>query len=287
MLLPQSSAFAALKNRLNSVNAIALLHTTPSMPSSARPSYVYPSYLPHSLSPTSPTLGPGTSSPSSHHNRQRSTEKPIPLSLSTHTIGIGTLTPFANSVAAGSNIPGSSTSTVARLARRDQGGGSNSGEVRWNELLDKFKSTQERARRRNERAMRGEEDDADNEFARKQSVSKTRDGTADQGGRDSRASGRLSLETGRPGSGLSLDRGNPGSTYRQSGSTGTHASQGLNRGLGLRQERPADGQSGGEQRPGHKSKHSLIGKFGLRTGSKDKDKDTKFGGAGTGGSTRR
>jgi vacuole morphology and inheritance protein 14 len=29
MLLPQSSAFAALKNRLNSVSAIGYLHTMP------------------------------------------------------------------------------------------------------------------------------------------------------------------------------------------------------------------------------------------------------------------
>lgn len=41
MLLPQSSAFGALKNRLNSVSAIGLLHTPASMPTSARPSYVH------------------------------------------------------------------------------------------------------------------------------------------------------------------------------------------------------------------------------------------------------
>jgi hypothetical protein len=40
MLLPQSSAFGALKNRLNSVSAIGLLHTPASMPTSARSSYV-------------------------------------------------------------------------------------------------------------------------------------------------------------------------------------------------------------------------------------------------------
>lgn len=226
-------------------------------------------------------------SPSSHHARQRSTEKAISLPLSINTTGIGALTMFGNSVAAGSNMPGSSTSTVGRLARRDQPGSSGSGEVRWNELLDKFKSTQERARRRNERAMRGEEDDMDNEVARRTSVSKTQDGTAEQGGRSSRASGRQSLETGRPGSGLSIERGAPGPGLRQPGSTGIHASQGMNRGLGLRQERSTDAPTGSDQRPGHKSKHSLIGKFGIRSGTKDKDKDTKFGGGGTGGAMKR
>lgn len=218
-------------------------------------------------------------SPSSHHNRQRSTEKATPLPLSLNTAVIGALTPFGSSVAAGSNIAGSSTSAVARLARREQSGASNSGEVRWNELLDKFKSTQERARKRNERAMRGEEEALDDGLSRKPSVPKAQDGAADQGGRSSRASGRQSFEIGRPGSGLSLERGAPGSTFRQATGTTTQASQGQNRGLGLRQERSTEGQTSVEQRPGHKSKHSLIGKFGLRTGAKDKD--TKFGGGGS------
>lgn len=314
MLLPQSSAFAALKNRLNSVNAIALLHTPPSMPTSARPSYVSPSYLPNSISPTSSIPGPGILSSSTYtpltntnHTRQRSIEKAISLPLSLNTIGISPLTTFGNSVAAGSNIPGSSTSTVARLARRDAGGSTNSGgEVRWNELLDKFKSTQERARRRNERAMRGEEDDSsDNELARTSSISRTQDGTGDQaGGRTSRASGRQSLETGRPGSGLSIDRGSTGLGLRQQGgNSGISTSQGITRGLGQRQERIPEGQQvagGGDQRSGqgsgqgqsqgHRSKHSLIGKFGIRSGSKDKERDGgrdgKFGG-GVGGGMKR
>lgn len=46
MLLPQSSAFGALKNRLNSVSAIGLLHTPAAMPTSTRPSYVT---APHDL----------------------------------------------------------------------------------------------------------------------------------------------------------------------------------------------------------------------------------------------
>lgn len=225
---------------------------------------------------------------SSHHTRQRSTEKAISLPLSMNATGIGALTPFGNSVASGSNIAGSSTSTVARLARRDPGGAANSGEVKWNELLDKFKSTQERARRRNERAMRGDDDELENERERKSSVSKKQEGAVDQpGGRSSRASGRQSADNGRPGSGLSIDRSAPGPGFRQTGGTGINAPHGMNRGLGLRQERTNEGQASGEHRPGQKSKHSLIGKFGIRSGSKDKD--PKFGGnAGApGGATKR
>jgi len=73
MLLPQSSAFAALKNRLNSVSAIGYLHIAPR----AAP----------------PNAGP------------------------------------------------SSFDRSSRLKGRDEGG------IRWNELLEKFRSVQDRARR--------------------------------------------------------------------------------------------------------------------------------------------
>jgi len=73
MLLPQSSAFAALKNRLNSVSAIGYLHIAPR--------------------------------------------------------------------AAPTNASSSSFDRSSRLKGRDEGG------IRWNELLEKFKSVQERARR--------------------------------------------------------------------------------------------------------------------------------------------
>ncbi|OJJ49150.1 hypothetical protein ASPZODRAFT_150087 [Penicilliopsis zonata CBS 506.65] len=78
MLLPQSSAFAALKNRLNSVSNIALLHSAPRAPTA-------------------------TSSVTSAINYDRS--------------------------------------SGSRLKGRDEGS------IRWHELLDKFKSTQEKARR--------------------------------------------------------------------------------------------------------------------------------------------
>ncbi|PNS20616.1 hypothetical protein CAC42_343 [Sphaceloma murrayae] len=80
MLLPQSSAFAALKNRLNSVSAIGYLH----------------------IAPRAPPTTPGTSSSS-----------------------------FAD--------------RPNRLKSREDPG------IRWTELLEKFRSTQERARRANQR----------------------------------------------------------------------------------------------------------------------------------------
>ncbi len=96
MLLPQSSAFAALKNRLNSVSAIGYLHIAPR-------AYVS-SNVSSSLS----------------HFRQKSTEGQIG---STPT-------------------PTSSTfDRPNRLKAREEG------VIKWVELLDKFKSVQEKARR--------------------------------------------------------------------------------------------------------------------------------------------
>lgn len=268
MLLPQSSAFAALKNRLNSVSAVALLHTPPPMPTSARPSYVSSHTTP------SPNIsGPG-------HVRQRSVEKgaSLPLSTSMTNIGYGSLTSSAGSVAAGSNIAGSSTSSVSRLAgRREPGGINTTGEVKWSELLDKFKGTQEKARRRNERLMRGEDDDFERELTKKES--ETAETSQEQTGRTSRASGRQSLDLGRPGSRLSVERGQTGLGMRPAGVT----SGGQQR-AGFRTERLFDTPSASEQtRPGHKSKYSLSGRFGIRSTSKDKDKDKEKPGSGAGG----
>lgn len=242
MLLPQSSAFAALKNRLNSVNAIALLHTPPTMPTSARPS-----------------------------------------------------------VAAGSSIPGSSsTSTVGRLAgRREPGSINTTGEVKWSELLEKFKGQQERARKRNERLLRGGYDEDDDLEApmpeierrsRRETNSKTTGG--EQGGRTSQASihgQRQSADIGRPGSRLSMERGIGGQAGLGARPAQTLVAGGQ-RPAGGRFERPFGEMTGlsgtSEQRPGHKKGSSLIGKFGIRSGSKDKkdDKDkTGPGGPGQGG----
>ncbi|KAK4548979.1 hypothetical protein LTR36_008752 [Oleoguttula mirabilis] len=91
MLLPQSSAFAALKNRLNSVSAIGYLHIAPRGP------------------PTTP----------------------------------------------------SSVSTFERQNRlRSKDGASEAG-IRWAELLDKFRQTQERVRRSQQRQLTGQHDGMD------------------------------------------------------------------------------------------------------------------------------
>ncbi|TKA73665.1 hypothetical protein B0A49_04457 [Cryomyces minteri] len=106
MLLPQSSAFAALKNRLNSVSAIGYLHIAPR------------AYVPQ----PSTTSSSSTSSMSLYHARHKSSDTPPSSNPST---------PGVSSFERGPN----------RLKARDEGG------IKWNELLEKFKTTQERARR--------------------------------------------------------------------------------------------------------------------------------------------
>ncbi|KAF2746888.1 ARM repeat-containing protein [Sporormia fimetaria CBS 119925] len=104
MLLPQSSAFAALKNRLNSVSAIGYLHIAPR------------TYVPNS---------------NLNHLRQKSSD-----------------------VGSSSNAQGAAVSSFERsnrLKAREEGG------VKWSELLDKFKTTQERARRAQRQSNHGEE----------------------------------------------------------------------------------------------------------------------------------
>lgn len=93
MLLPQSSAFAALKNRLNSVSAIGYLHIAPR-------TYV---------------------SPSLSHLRQKSTEAQL-----------GSIP----------QTPGTPAfDRPNRLKAKEEGG------IKWVDLLEKFKSVQEKARR--------------------------------------------------------------------------------------------------------------------------------------------
>jgi vacuole morphology and inheritance protein 14 len=116
MLLPQSSAFAALKNRLNSVSAIGYLHIAP-----RANTYVHPS--------SSPTL---------NHLRQKSSE------VGSSSSGAGTP----------SGTPGSNfAETRNRIGMRRE----DDGKVKWNELLDRFKQTQEKARRSQRLASLGED----------------------------------------------------------------------------------------------------------------------------------
>ena len=125
MLLPQSSAFAALKNRLNSVSAIGYLHIAPQRSSST---YVHPS----------PTL---------NHLRQKSSEAGANSSSSSSIASPG-----------GANI--SNFERSGRLKPRDVLGGPEAGAtVKWTELLERFKQTQEKARRSQRMASMGEEEE--------------------------------------------------------------------------------------------------------------------------------
>lgn len=120
MLLPQSSAFAALKNRLNSVSAIGLLHTGPR-------AYVSPK---------------NTSSSSStsfdHHSRKRSTETHAPAGFSSPITSSGASSSYER--------------PTGRLKTREEN------VIRWVELLEKFKSVQEKVRK-SHLAARGQLDD--------------------------------------------------------------------------------------------------------------------------------
>jgi len=212
MLLPQSSAFGALKNRLNSVSAIGLLHTPASMPTSARPSVV--------------------------------------------------------SGMASSTIPTASTTVGGRLSRTRDPNSAN--EVKWPELLDKFKQTQEKARRRNERLLRGA--DADTSLGGGRAPRSLLDGV--DGGRSSRASAE---DDGR-GPGLGVSRGGS----RVTGVVGTPGGQAiLKAGPGLTANIGTGGGIAGDRLAPHKRGHSLAGGLGkfasgiARAGTKDREKGKK------------
>ncbi len=124
MLLPQSSAFAALKNRLNSVSSIGYLHIAP------RP------YVPFISSiAAEPALHCRRGSVVEAIQSLQQQQQPLPhtskFSIETHNLTY-------------SNAPaptGSNFDRPNRLKGREEG------IIRWNELLEKFRSVQERARR--------------------------------------------------------------------------------------------------------------------------------------------
>lgn len=147
MLLPQSSAFAALKNRLNSVSAIGYLHIANYSSSSAGARQTYVS-----------------SQVSNIHSRHRSRENdslasapatPPPSSTSfLSASGNPNASGFDRTTGTGSaSSVASSFERPNRLKAREEIGG-----IRWTELLDKFRSTQERARRQSSNAHIHERD---------------------------------------------------------------------------------------------------------------------------------
>lgn len=127
MLLPQSSAFAALKNRLNSVSSIGYLHIAP------RP------YVPFL---TLPSPRPQQGSVVEAIANVFSQTSPRKAGHDTHIL------PHSNATTTGS----SNFDRPNRLKGREDG------IIRWNELLEKFRSVQERARRA--QRMGGDLDDS-------------------------------------------------------------------------------------------------------------------------------
>jgi vacuole morphology and inheritance protein 14 len=119
MLLPQSSAFAALKNRLNSVSAIGFLHA------GSRP-YVYP---------------PGSiHSPPSHSRQGQVAEAVATFKGQAPRKSIQDTYVFSTSSV---TTPGASGyDRPSRLGK-----GREDGIIRWDQLLEKFRSVQDRARR--------------------------------------------------------------------------------------------------------------------------------------------
>jgi vacuole morphology and inheritance protein 14 len=115
MLLPQSSAFAALKNRLNSVSAIGYLHIAPR-------TYV--------ISPTALS-----------YFQSRETGVVEPISVFHFHLREQCITEtHASQYSAPATAVPSSYDRPNRLKGRDEG-------IRWAELLEKFRSVQEKARR--------------------------------------------------------------------------------------------------------------------------------------------
>ncbi|KAK2757711.1 hypothetical protein FQN54_004680 [Arachnomyces sp. PD_36] len=152
MLLPQSSAFAALKNRLNSVSAIGLLHAGPR-------AYV------------SPKNTPSSSSSFDHHSRKRSTETHAPSGFSSPIT--------SSSTAQGYERP------TGRLKTREEN------VIRWVELLEKFKSVQEKARKAQLNARGQLDDDRNHSHHPSIGVALAAAGAAQNNGKDSRELPRM------------------------------------------------------------------------------------------------
>ena len=189
---------------------------------------------------------------------------------------IGSLTSSASSsVVAGMNaasLPNASSSTVpGRLGRSSREIGSGS-DVKWPELVEKFRGTQEKARRRNERAMRGDSEQDLGGGPATRSLLEVEQPRARNGLRSTEELRGYA----RPGSGL----GKPLPNRPDSAQGNNYPIRSGGPGPAVPTASSLAGL-GGEK--GHKSRHSLAGNFGRmmsRGGSKDsKDLPVK-GGAG-------
>lgn len=125
MLLPQSSAFAALKNRLNSVSSIGFLHIAAPRP------YVQQSTFPSNSRQSS--VAEVVSSLQSHTPRSKSVHEAHGICLASPA----------------SAAPSSGYDRPSRLGVK----GREEGAIKWDQLLEKFRSVQDKARRA--RRMKG------------------------------------------------------------------------------------------------------------------------------------
>ena len=162
MLLPQSSAFAALKNRLNSVSAIGYLHIANYSSAAGGAGGASRAYV--------------SSQVSNFHQRQRSSETHGgPSSLLSP---LSTIFPQAQSTASSPvspHLPGgtqahtssggdrqtgsaSASSVVSNFERPNRLKAREDSNVRWVELLEKFRTTQEKARKQSRGQLGGGED---------------------------------------------------------------------------------------------------------------------------------
>jgi hypothetical protein len=218
MLLPQSSAFLALKNRLNSVSAIGLLHSPPStMPASARGSVVA-------------SMAPGVTSGT------------------TSSVGGG---------------------YTGRLGKTRDGIGGDA--IKWAELLEKFRNTQERARKRNQMMLRGGDSDIGGGPWTRSTLEEGENGRGEKALPEIPARVASKMDGGGAGGFGKADRpasaqsgrygGGGGGLPQRQGGYGSPAG-GTSSGAGV-------GTAGTANQPGHKSKSSLghFGKFASGIGA--------------------
>lgn len=202
MLLPQSSAFAALKNRLNSVSTIGLLHAPSStLPTSSRSSVV-----------------------------------------------AGTAPGVASNVGGG---------YAGRLAKTRDGIGGDA--IKWTDLLEKFRNTQERARKRSQMLLRGGDADFGGPLTRSMLEESMSMAGEDWGGKTGdKALPDIPPRVGSRAADAASKR--PGSA--QSGAFGVLP---LRPGSGLGIAGAGAGGSGGvgaAATPGHTKSRSSLGNFG-------------------------
>jgi vacuole morphology and inheritance protein 14 len=218
MLLPQSSAFAALKNRLNSVSAIGYLHIANYSASNTGAPRTYVSSQISNIhsrtksrensSPiTSLSMIPFPSSSSSQHMPLHSPSLITSSSFTSPTAVGGTTHPNQSSAhnRTGSGGGNTSTSSVVssfegrpnRLkAREDAQQG-----IRWVELLDKFRAVQERARRasRSNSIFGGAQGDFEGGYSDEPPLPTKDKGSAVGQGNDARSIARAGTPTGGRG----------------------------------------------------------------------------------------